>query len=227
MFFFQFVDPESFGQDEQSIPNSMNDNHPVLGNGEQTKYLSNENSSEEKESEEDILFMKVEASEGNTNCKKNEKSPALTAGQINKDRLYHCNECGYAATKFSNLKRHNRSKHKGKRYPCNVCDYVARKKGNLKEHKESQHEGVRYPCKECGYAATSKRYLIAHIKIKHEGIRIPCSECNYSAGTAQHLKLHKENVHDKIRHPCSECNYSATTAGNLRIHEKQKHSVGI
>ena len=70
------------------------------------------------------------------------------------DEKYLCDQCEYAATKASQLKRHKESKHEGIRYPCDQCEYAATRVSSLKQHKESKHEGFRYQCDQCEYAAT-------------------------------------------------------------------------
>ena len=77
-------------------------------------------------------------------------------------KLYSCDQCEYAATTSSSLKRHKESKHEGIRYPCDQCEYTATTAGNLKEHKKSKHEGITYPCDQCEYFATTAGSLIVH-----------------------------------------------------------------
>ena len=90
-----------------------------------------------------------------------------TTKAVKRLKQYQCDECEYAATKVSNLKRHKESKHEGIRYTCDQCEYVTTGSSHLKQHIKSKHEGIRYPCDQCGYAATQLRYLKKHKESKH------------------------------------------------------------
>ena len=55
-----------------------------------------------------------------------------------------------------------------RRYPCDQCEYAATHSSHLKRHKASIHEGVRYPCDQCEHVATQVSHLKHHKKVKHK-----------------------------------------------------------
>ena len=67
---------------------------------------------------------------------------------------YPCDNCGYAATKENDLKRHKEIKHKEVKYPCNKCEYVATCLSYLKQHNSSNHKGLLFPWNKYDHAAT-------------------------------------------------------------------------
>ena len=47
------------------------------------------------------------------------------------------------------MKLHVESKHQGVSFVCDQCGYKASRRSNLKRHDESSHEGVCYMCDQC------------------------------------------------------------------------------
>ena len=162
---------------------------------------------------------------------------------------YPCDQCDYAGTKPSNLKRHKEIKHEGIRYPsqiydssktpkirrsivgkidgedsyrCEYCDYKGSRAAVYK-HSKSKHEGVRYPCDQCNYAANQLAHLKKHKENIHEGIRYPCTQCTYLATTQAYLKQHIESKHEGIVYPCDQCEFACTKRSNLKRHKENKH----
>ena len=78
---------------------------------------------------------------------------------------YPCDQCKYAATTTTDLKRHKKYKHEGLGHPCDQCEHTAFSAGHLKKHVENKHEGVRYPCDQCMHA--SKGSLKSHKMRNH------------------------------------------------------------
>ena len=89
----------------------------------------------------------------------------------------------------NNLKAHKEFEHEEIRYPCDQCEYAATRYSDLMTHKISKHEGIpvtylltyRYPCDQCGFVANQLSDLKKHIESNHEGIRYPCDQCEYAA----------------------------------------------
>ena len=53
--------------------------------------------------------------------------------------------------------------HGNVKYPCDQCEYAATQKTSLKRHIESVHCKITYPCDYCEYVATQKSALKRHI----------------------------------------------------------------
>ena len=82
------------------------------------------------------------------------------------ERKHACDQCIYASTEPSKLKRHKQSKHEGVRYPCDQCEYIVHYKSNLSSHKRRNHAVT----EECGVTVKNKK--LAAEKIEPEPVHV-------------------------------------------------------
>ena len=71
-------------------------------------------------------------------------------------RNHVCDECEFAASQKSNLRRHKEEVHSvgDKKFKCAQCPYQTTLRGSLQVHIEGMHDNIRkYVCEDCGYAA--------------------------------------------------------------------------
>ena len=150
-------------------------------------------------------------------------------GAHEKIRNHVCGECGYAASRKSNLKKHIEAVHENiRKYVCKDCGYAASQSVTLKQHRAAIHkfsgkqlkcetsnsneifksqingEGLmNLVCKECGYSAsrrsTLRQHLVSIHKMGHNDKELKCEHCPYTSANKSKFKNHVKAVHEKIK----------------------------
>ena len=79
-------------------------------------------------------------------------------------------KCAPKRKSYKKKSKHRKTKQENiaRRYPCDQCEYAATHSSHLKRHKESIHDGVRYPCDQCEHVTTQVSHLKRHKKDKHK-----------------------------------------------------------
>ncbi|XP_063545307.1 PR domain zinc finger protein 5-like [Cydia strobilella] len=148
--------------------------------------------------------------------------------------IHKCEECGYTATCYRGLRRHNQ-RHKGKA-SCEQCGKQFVSKLSLRDHVKLFHEASNrsYTCTVCSKVYRASTRFLYHMKIAH-GPPAPatdswfyCKPCGKDFRSKQgfnyHLKMSKNhaNENDK-KFVCSECDARFFTKQKLQEHVEWEH----
>ena len=75
-----------------------------------------------------------------------------------------CNQCNYASSLKSSLKRHFKTHSGEKPNKCNQCDFASSEGGTLRRHLKTHSGEKPNKCNQCGYASIRASQLVTHMK---------------------------------------------------------------
>ena len=75
-----------------------------------------------------------------------------------------CNQCEYASSQGSNLRRHLKTHSGEKANKCNQCDYASSQASSLRTHLKTHSGEKTNKCNQCDYAFSQASNLRRHLK---------------------------------------------------------------
>ena len=151
---------------------------------------------------------------GNHDLGLTEAMSKATRETKNGEKSNKCNQCDYASSLASDLRRHLK-RHSGvKPNKCNQCDFASYHSGNLRRHLKTHSGDKQYKCNKCDFASSRANLLVMHMKRHiqawkwrrcsqwwwwgavavscHNGLPILCRIycCNFSIRTFLREKMH-------------------------------------
>ena len=82
-------------------------------------------------------------------------------------RSNKCNQCEYASSQASNLRRHLKAHTGEKSNKCNQCDYASSVACHLRRHLKTHGGEKSNKCNQCEYASFEAGNLRRHLKTHH------------------------------------------------------------
>ena len=81
------------------------------------------------------------------------------------EHLNKCNQCQYASSVKSSLRRHLKMHSGEKPNKCNQCDFASSQKSQLNTHLKTHSGEKPNKCNQCDYASSQEGNLRKHFKI--------------------------------------------------------------
>ena len=98
------------------------------------------------------------------------------------EKSYKCNQCEYASSVKSSLRRHLKTHSGEKSNKCSQCDYASSRADALRAHLKTHQK-----CNQCDYACSDPSSLSQHLTI-HSGEKSnKYNQCNFASSRADHL----------------------------------------
>ena len=102
----------------------------------------------------------------------------------------------------------------------NQCDYASSHASDLRRHLKTHIAEKRNKCSQCDYISSQSSHLIRHLKT-HSGEKLnKCKHCDFRSSQASNLRTHLKIHSGEKSHKCRQCNYASSEASKLRRHLK-------
>nr|XP_027204656.1 zinc finger protein 808-like [Dermatophagoides pteronyssinus] len=148
----------------------------------------------------------------------------LDRNQRKGDKRYNCDQCDYATSYKSALKRHIRIHTGDKPYKCKQCEYSTAQHCNLQKHIRIHSGEKPFKCNQCQYATTDKSAFQKHIRI-HTGEKpFKCEHCEYKTSDKYALQKHIRIHTGEKPFKCNQCEFVTTQQNSLQRHKRLIHS---
>ena len=90
----------------------------------------------------------------------------LTNTNNDREKLNKCNQCEYASSVKSSLRRHLKIHSGEKSNKCNQCEFASAQAGTLKNHLKTHSGEKSNKCYQCDFASFQAGHLRKHMKMR-------------------------------------------------------------
>ena len=89
-------------------------------------------------------------------------------GTTNGEKSNKCNQCDYATSQASTLKKHLKTHSGDKSNKCNQCDFASSRADTFRTHLKTHTRQKLNKCNQCDFASIQSSNLRAHLKMHLE-----------------------------------------------------------